>query len=88
MSEIRNRIIKEMVDIISGKKYVPGSSFDEYELALSLLGINGLAVVDRKAELPMYKAGRAVDTWIAVWRVCYRLAQEDMLKAGWVKEVK
>lgn len=75
MSEIKDKVVKEMVGIISGKKYVAGSHFDEYELALSLLGIRGLAIVDREAELPE-----------GVFD--YEQHKRIFKEAGWVKEVK
>ena len=51
------------------------------------VGNLGVAVIEKESELPEYKSGRAVDTWIAVERTWYKAAQQDMKLAGWHKVV-
>jgi len=53
-----------------------------------ILSISELAIVDRKAKLPYkpYDVGGVIRN--EGFYIAYDKAQQDMLKAGWVKEVK
>lgn len=56
---------------------------DAYKFASKLLSIPELAIVDRDAELPKIDPHRLSDSAFD-----YGLAQEDMVNAGYVLEVK
>ena len=99
MSEIRGRAKEKVVAVIHLNSYYRCECGKEFRMpspksvADVILSIPELVVVDREAELPKYPyplvtqiAGEKeiVDTWHQV----YDKAQQDMLKAGYVKEVK
>ena len=52
------------------------------EMVNQILTIPELAVVDREAELPPIRVNHPLE------ETGYRWAQEDILKEGWVKEIK
>jgi len=56
--------------------------------AEKILDVPGIAVVDRRAELPKMTEILLGATWEEQREVSYSQAQQDMLRAGWVKEVR
>ena len=54
-----------------------------------ILSIKNVAIIDSDAELPKYKSSRFDGSSIAQYEMrAINKAQQDMLKAGWVKMVK
>ena len=56
-----------------------------------ILAIENLAIVDRDAELPTnpwHQNGIKYRNGLEDQRIVYERAQQDMLKAGWVREIK
>ena len=82
MNEVRDRVKKEMLVRLS-QDY-----FDDYEKAMAVLAIPGLAIVDIDASLPKPcrndKNGSFVDD---SWQQACLDEQQNMLKAGYVKRV-
>jgi len=84
MSEIRDRVRTQFRDIL--RQHL--EAYQQMGLGASeraiyqILSIPELAIVDREAELPDYRMEP-----YEVHRTIQK-AQKDMLKAGWVKEVK
>lgn len=101
MSEIRDNAREKISRILcSVDKGLAGRAVNRKPYLLKadkILSIPELAVIDRKAELPWNEdipkefnelACGAEDDSDNVSRRAYMLAQQDMLKGGWVKEVK
>jgi len=100
MSEIRDKVIGDIIDIV----FTNRTTNVAHEIADQILSIPSLAVVDRKAGLPKNTFNTTVDDVNRSYpkgipkgyhilleagrQEGYELAQQDMLKAGWVKEVK
>ena len=92
MSEIRDKVREKMIEAL--QDYDPKAPIDipcpHCDIADKILSIPELAVVNRKAKLPenpynfpiphIHEAHSEV-------RSVYNLAQQDMLKEKWVKEV-
>lgn len=76
MSVIRDKAVDKMLQFIR-HGYMPES------IVHDILTIPELAIVDRKAELPELHGEIYEKKKIIVSE-----AQQDMLKAGWVKEIK
>lgn len=59
-----------------------------YETIDSLLAIPEIAIVDREAELPEFNPPFHIKGTVAgdIARAWHERTQQDMLKAGWVKE--
>ncbi len=86
MSELRDKIIKTLDTILrniaEAESQNRGWSAKTYrELILS---IPGIAIVDREAELPDNVAWHRVEREFEA----YCAGRNDMLGAGWVKEMK
>lgn len=84
MTEIRDRVKGEALEFIRH-----GASPEQ--ILEKILSIPELAIVDRKAELP--SPGIEADLKHRLVTLegiigAYRMAQQDMGEAGWVKEVK
>ena len=56
--------------------------------SVAILSIFELAIVDRGAELPQIDEIKGYPSLPNAIYSAYQLAQQDMLKEGWVKEIK
>ena len=86
--EVREQIARVFYNFDTLPEFEPGKYYKQID---QILAIDGIAVVDRQAELPEnphekeYEVARSQRLLsIAI----YAFAQQDMLKKGWVKEVK
>lgn len=84
MSEIRDKVKRKLEAILT---------YDEtntIEKVMSILSIPELAIVDREAELPKLKSltGEAPLAEKTAYLLGVTDTGEQVLKAGWVKEVK
>jgi len=77
-SEIRDGVEKDLLEI---------GGMNSAMVQIILVHPN-IAIVDREAELPANPYGKPLLYEGTGHRVSYDKAQQDMLKAGWVKEVK
>lgn len=78
MSEIKDRARKAIIEIVASAL----SDNDVKPRAEEILSIKEIAIVDRGATPPpLYAEGIGI-------MAAKREAQQNMLKAGWVKEVK
>jgi len=89
MSEIRDRVKTQITAIVTGTARL--------KCAEQVLSIPELAIVDRKAELPdnphseshySFGGGSKFRHGNNPLHLAYKHAQQDMLKAGFVKEIK
>jgi len=93
MSEIGDKVRREALEIAT-RSFDPEWHGEGYpsmvEVVVDLiLSISGLAVVDREAEPPVREPPYNLDERDDVLRsVGYAEAQQDMIKEGWVYEVK
>jgi len=96
MSEIRDRVGEQIVRILK-KPMVGPDEPSAWHLADEILAIPELAVVDREAETSFLPAEVQVKLGIddlmqgeldVAFRHGYDQKHIDMLKAGWLKEVK
>jgi len=96
MSEIRDRVIEQLYAKLKAFETMLSNSeiaefLDKEAMMQSgieqILSIPELAVVDREAELPKnpYLSRGMMKSYQYSG---YEKAQQDMLKAGWVKEIK
>jgi len=89
MSEIRDKTIKQINEIIRRRKQLDYDDycvgFDSYGIEEEILTIPELAVVDRDAELPEIQWGEKEESDLYAGS---KQAQLDMQRAGYVKEVK
>ena len=91
MSEERDRVRGEIIEALEG--YDPKAPIEmpcpHCAVVDKILSIKGLAVVDREAEPPDREPPYNLDERDDVLRsVGYAEAQQDMIKEGWVYEVK
>jgi len=91
MSEIRDKVEQQLNDIF--RDYMSGETWDN--CAKKILSIPELAVVDRKAELPKRMTRETIPGDMARSMELnkninfgYEQAQQDMRKAGWIREIK
>lgn len=86
MSEIRDRTHIKIASLM--RKYFLIKTPED--ITDQILSIKELAIVDREAKLPECptKADETKDIEIHRYKQGYRQAQQDMLKEGWVKEIK
>ena len=96
MSEIRDKVREKIVELVKraimdyNQDPNPECAFDYYvpSVADQILSTPELAIVDRDAELqkpPYFSRGGCDDT---AHSVGYHVCQQDMLKAGYVLEIK
>ena len=88
MSEIRDRAEEKITGeiVACASTYTFGTLLEfAKQYASKILAIPEIAVVDRDAELPEnpHNSCCATEAWLI-----YDTAQQDMLKAGYVKEIK
>lgn len=98
MSEIRDRARQRVIEILVKPLKVPYQEDAAVMMvqgcinqAEEILSIPELAVVDREAELPIGRWSFQIPGDQQDWlnqKKGYGEAQQDMLKAGWVKEDK
>ncbi len=91
MSEIRDKVKRQLDDIF--RDYMSGETWDN--CAKKILSIPELAIVDREAELPKRMTREAIPGDMARSMELnkninfgYEQAQQDMRKAGWIREIK
>ena len=92
--EVREQIASKIaMFVVSGGGFVAPK--DVQKLVNGILALDGLAVVDREAELPNPEPSSLDPQYegetLHYGRVCgemgYRRAQQDMVKKDWVEEV-
>ena len=89
----RDEVRKQIKDIIHQFLH---RKLNVDQLCESILALDGIAIVDREAELPNPEPSSPDPQYegetLHYGRVCgemgYRRAQQDMVKKGWVEEVK
>ena len=89
----RDEVRKQIKDIIHQFLH---RKLNVDQLCESILALDGIAIVDREAELPNPEPSSLDPQYegetLHYGRVCgemgYRRAQQDMVKKGWVEEVK
>ena len=81
MSEIRDRVKQRLRGLIACN-YEPEMQIDQ------ILAIPEIAIVDREAELPFFTKHESKEIERLTKGEVYGLCQVDVLKAGWVKEVR
>ena len=87
--EIEDKLLDILTALVKGEINIP-------EAKRQIFAITGIAIVDREAELPNPEPSSLDPQYggetLHYGRVCgevgYRRAQQDMVKKGWVEEVK
>lgn len=98
MSEIRDKAIIALQDLLGGCLDTEGTDECQHltdqqvrHLIKAILSIPELAIVDRGTELPENPHRKTLELQPYLNNIshkAYKVSQQDILKAGWVKEVK